>query len=95
MRSLFGLILGVVLGVLTGFRRRKRSWRLLVFGVIAVVSTGLLGFAGCGGPAIPPEELGETTFQVPKVPGAENPYPLPEPKFKDSEAGLPLPFRKS
>jgi hypothetical protein len=34
--------------------------------------------AGCGGPAIPKEELGQIVTTLPQVPGADQPYPLPE-----------------
>jgi len=40
---------------------------------------------GCG-PALSEEELGHVVYEVPMVPGAETPYPLPELKVPTSEA---------
>jgi hypothetical protein len=34
--------------------------------------------SGCGGPKIPPEELGEVLTELPKLPEAEKPYQHPE-----------------
>ena len=34
--------------------------------------------SGCGGPKIPPEELGEVLTELPKLPEAEKPYEHPE-----------------
>ena len=45
---------------------------------------------GCG-PAIPASEMGETVFQVPKVPGAEEAYPLPECKAQEPIGAPPRP----
>lgn len=48
--------------------------------LLAPILVGLLaaiGISGCG-PAVPEEELGTLVFEVPKVPGAEEPYELPE-----------------
>lgn len=38
---------------------------------------GIMFSAGCE-QAIPPEELGQAVYEVPMVPGAEEPYPIPE-----------------
>ena len=34
--------------------------------------------SGCGGPKIPPEDLGEVLTELPKLPEAEKPYEHPE-----------------
>jgi hypothetical protein len=39
-----------------------------------LLAAGLL--VGCG-PAVPRDELGEVIFEIPRVPGADKPYPLP------------------
>lgn len=46
-----------------------------------------LCFAGGCGPAVPPEELGTVVYEVPAVPGAEEPYPLPELKPDATKSG--------
>ncbi|MEX2169362.1 MAG: hypothetical protein WD851_08625 [Pirellulales bacterium] len=52
----------------------------------------LLVAAGCG-PAVDSEELGQVVYEVPMVPGAETPYPLPELKADatKTEEGRPGP----
>lgn len=47
--------------------------------------------SGCGGPKIPPEELGEVLTELPKLPEAEKPYEHPE-LMAD---GLDVPAAKS
>lgn len=65
-----------------------RVFCLLAVAVLLVVPLA----TGCG-PAVPASELGQTVFEVPKVPGAEEPYPLPECKAKEPVGGLPRPPR--
>ena len=45
--------------------------------VIFLFSLGLLSILGCE-QRIPKEDLGTVVFEVPAVPGAETPPPLPE-----------------
>jgi hypothetical protein len=47
------------------------------FRVTLLCSLGLLSILGCE-QRIPKEELGTVVFEVPVVPGGENPPPLPE-----------------
>jgi hypothetical protein len=64
------------------------AWTVLL-GVVAVS----LGLPGCG-PAVSKSELGNVVFTVPEVPGANQPYLLPEsnapPGASDSKL-LPFP----
>ena len=55
-----------------------------------LTSVMFLFVAGCG-PAVDQEELGQVVYEVPMVPGAEEPYPLPElkPDAVRSEEGGP------
>jgi len=62
-----------------------RAFYPLLLAVLLVVPLAV----GCG-PAIPSEELGDVVFEVPKVPGAEEPYPLPESKAPPF-TGIPAP----
>ncbi len=39
---------------------------------------GCWALSGCGGPRLEPDEMGEVILDLPAVPGAEPPYPLPE-----------------
>ncbi len=48
-------------------------WLTILLGVLAVA----VALPGCG-PAVPNSELGEKVYEVPKVPGADEPYPIPE-----------------
>lgn len=43
-----------------------------------VLALSPLALGGCSGPAIPTEELGNVVYEVPKVPGAEHEYVVPE-----------------
>jgi hypothetical protein len=62
-----------------------------VFLLLAVVVCLAVPVAtGCG-PAVPASELGETIFEVPKVPGAESQYPLPECKAQRPANAPPRP----
>ena len=45
-------------------------------GVILVLVAATL-IPGCG-PKLSKEELGKVVFEVPKVPGSETPFPMPE-----------------
>ncbi len=65
-----------------------RVFLLLVAAVLLTIPLA----SGCG-PAVPASELGETVFELPKVPGAEVPYPLPECKAKEPIGGPPRPPR--
>lgn len=47
----------------------RRAWGGLGLGLITVS-------LGCQ-PSIPPEELGTLEYTIPKVPGADRPFPLP------------------
>ena len=47
----------------------------LLIGLILTFS--FLLAAGCG-PAVPKEDLGTVSHQMPEVPGAEEPYKMPE-----------------
>lgn len=64
--------------------------------VLAAFAVTIL-LPGCG-PDLTKEQLGTIEYRVPKVPGSEEPYPLPPPgpKTKDESASsgqkeLPLP----
>ncbi len=57
--------------------------RVLLSIVLGIV---LLGLSGCG-PSVSREQLGEILFEVPKVPGSDEPYPLPDIPAPDNEAG--------
>jgi len=48
----------------------------------------LIAAAGCG-PAIPKEHLGKPLFEIPKVPGVEQPYQLPELDAADESESPP------
>ncbi len=50
------------------------SW---IFALFAVAS-----WTGCG-PAVSEEDLGVVHQEVPDVPGAEEPYPLPAPEIRE------------
>jgi len=50
-------------------------------GLLAVVS-----IAGCGN-TLDPQEYGKVIFEVPKVEGADAPYPLPELDVPEGEDG--------
>lgn len=58
--------------------------RTIVISIGRVIAVGccMLALAftssGCGGPKIPPEELGEVLTELPKLPEAEKPYEHPE-----------------
>jgi len=41
---------------------------------------------GCG-PSVPPEELGQVVYHVPRVSGADEPYPIPELNANTSKKG--------
>jgi hypothetical protein len=60
--------------------------------VTFLCSLGLLSILGCE-QRIPKEELGTVVFEVPAVPGAEKPPPMPElnaaPDSHDSLPGKP------
>ena len=60
--------------------------------VTFLCSLGLLSILGCER-RIPKEELGTVVFEVPAVPGAEKPPPMPEldgiPDSHDSPPGKP------
>ena len=49
--------------------------------VLVVLGIGLaavlLGVVGCR-PAASPEELGTVVYEVPKIPGSDAPYPMPQ-----------------
>jgi len=45
--------------------------------LMSLTLPGMLLVAGCG-PAIPKEDLGTPVFEVPKVPGTDKPYHLPD-----------------
>lgn len=71
----------------------KSDWFLeLMMPKARSISILLLLAAGCG-PAVDSEELGQVVYEVPMVPGAETPYPLPELKADatKSEEGRPGP----
>ena len=42
-----------------------------------VLCLALAMLPGCG-PRLDQEDLGEVVFEIPNVPGADKPYPLPE-----------------
>ena len=46
------------------------------FGLLAIL---LISPAGCG-PAVSKEDLGTVVFELPKVPGADTPYQMPQPE---------------
>jgi hypothetical protein len=58
--------------------------------LLVVVSLAIPTAIGCG-PAVPASELGEIVFEVPKIPGAERTYPLPECKAKQPVNAPPRP----
>ena len=60
---------------------------------IVIAWFGLAGtLEGCG-PAVDRDELGEVIFTVPKVPGAETPYLMPEPYFPEGGPPAEVPAR--
>jgi len=52
-----------------------RAFSLLTLAFLLAVPLA----SGCG-PSVSEEELGEVVSGIPKVPGADEPYPLPESK---------------
>ena len=60
--------------------------------IVAAVLT-CSAVAGCGGSAVPKKELGEIVTTLPQVPGADEPYPLPERNLRPppGAGGMPLP----
>ena len=48
-----------------------------LLGLLFAVVLTLTGLSGCG-PAVPEEELGEVVFEVPELPGADEPFPYPD-----------------
>lgn len=67
-------------------RKAMRAFLLLA----AMVTLAIPVATGCG-PAVPASELGQTVFEVPRVAGAEEPYPLPECKAKEPVNAPPRP----
>jgi hypothetical protein len=51
----------------------NRKWALLIGPSLLVAGV----MCGCG-PRLSPEELGTIEYDIPKVPGSDKPYPLPE-----------------
>ena len=49
----------------------------LPVGLMLGLLVGVLAVGGCG-PAIPPEELGTVLEEVPEIPGADEPYEIPD-----------------
>jgi len=58
----------------------KTNWKRFSHAIAVVwcVVELALATSGCGGPKIPPEELGEVLTELPKLPEAEKPYEHPE-----------------
>ena len=54
----------------------RRLHRVLF--LAALFGSVALATAGCGGPRLTEEDLGEVIDHLPEVPGAEKPYKLPE-----------------
>jgi hypothetical protein len=78
------------------WREEQQSMRRIRGFVLAAFAAAVL-MPGCG-PGLTEKDLGTIDYQVPKVPGAEEPYPLPSPgpKTKDEsisagDEDLPLP----
>lgn len=67
--------------------RRPRVPRPLT-ALALTLTIGLPAWSGCG-PELSPSELGEVHFEIPKVPGAESAYVLPEPSPKADTPGEP------
>ena len=63
--------------------QRSMKLKTAFFNVLAITSACC---PGCG-PQLDPEDLGTVIFEVPKVPGADEPYPLPEPKQRSADRG--------
>ena len=59
------------------FRANGKSLSRAIAIALSVVLLALTN-SGCGGPKIPPEELGEVLTELPKLPEAEKPYEHPE-----------------
>ena len=59
-------------------RRTNGTTRCRVVALGWCILALLLSTSGCGGPRIPPEELGEVLTELPKLPEAEKPYERPE-----------------
>jgi hypothetical protein len=60
----------------------------------AILSLGLLAFlaailGGCG-PALSKSDLGTVVFEIPKVAGADKPYPMPKLGPADEKMGRQL-----
>jgi hypothetical protein len=59
--------------------RRTRPLRAVARAfALAVVGLLTVGSLGCE-PKLDPQEYGELVTELPRVPGVEKPYPLPEP----------------
>ncbi len=58
-------------------RLRSTHRPRVLFGGLALIAWAIAA-PGCGGPKIPPEELGEVLTELPKLPEAERPYERPE-----------------
>ena len=59
------------------FRANGKSLSRAIAIALSIVLLALTN-SGCGGPKIPPEELGEVLTELPKLPEAEKPYEHPE-----------------
>ncbi|MGD9645982.1 MAG: hypothetical protein AB7U73_09725 [Pirellulales bacterium] len=59
--------------------RHGTVWQRASAGALAAITATLfMSTIGCGGPRIPPEQLGEVLQELPKLPEAEKPYEHPE-----------------
>lgn len=65
-----------------------------LFGDLALGLVLGAAVTGCG-PAVSEKDLGKIVFELPKIPGADQPYPLPEsgelPSSKPLSEALPSP----
>lgn len=53
---------------------------------LAALGCWLSAVVGCGGPRLSDKEIGQPIYELPKLPGADEPYPMPE--LDNPDAGV-------
>jgi len=61
--------------------------------IVATLTLALI-LVGCAA-RLDPDDLGKVVFTIPKVPGAEKPYPMPEPYFPQGKPAASGPRQAS